>query len=141
LSREAAAADDKPRRLYALVAEGVTNLRDVLKVRLADTRLIAIEQEARSTRFKGNLWPPGSTGPESNGSVHCRARTSRPPTSHSAIPIYDGLMNAVEGDGRVIRLHRSKSTLEQAVIATSQSGKGVPQCCTQMARHAGTVPG
>jgi site-specific DNA recombinase len=35
------------------------------------------------------------------------------------------LIDAVEVDDRVIRIHGSKSTLEQAVIASSQAGKGV----------------
>jgi len=35
------------------------------------------------------------------------------------------LIDAVEVDDRVIRIHGSKSTLEQAVIASSQSGEGV----------------
>jgi site-specific DNA recombinase len=35
------------------------------------------------------------------------------------------LIDAVEVDDRVIRIHGSKSTLEQAVIASSQPGKGV----------------
>ena len=35
------------------------------------------------------------------------------------------LIDAVEVDDRVIRIHGSKSTLEQAVIAGSPAGKGV----------------
>jgi hypothetical protein len=35
------------------------------------------------------------------------------------------LIDAVEVDDRVVRIHRSKTTLEQAVIASCKPGKGV----------------
>jgi hypothetical protein len=53
LSREAGIAEDKLRRLYALVEDGVTDLDEVLKVRLADIK--ADRERARNAldRIKG----------------------------------------------------------------------------------------
>ncbi|MDH8666069.1 hypothetical protein QIH52_26925, partial [Klebsiella pneumoniae] len=53
LSGQASIADGKLRRLYALVEDGVTDLDEVLKIRLADIK--ADRDQARSAldRIKG----------------------------------------------------------------------------------------
>ena len=54
LSREAGTAEDKLRRLYALVEDGVTDLDEVLKVRLADIKADRERREARSIGLRVN---------------------------------------------------------------------------------------
>jgi site-specific DNA recombinase len=51
LSREATAAEEKLRRLYALVEDGITDLDEVLKARLAD---IKAGRGAHSTGSRAN---------------------------------------------------------------------------------------
>ncbi len=125
LSREASTAEDKLRRLCALFEDGVTHLDEVLKVRLADIK--ADRDRARSAldRIKG----------QSPAACIDRAKIERFGTlMRENITVGEilfrkaylrSLIDAVEVDDRVIRIHGSKSTLEQAVVASSQPGRGV----------------
>jgi hypothetical protein len=123
LSREASTAEDKLRRLYALVEDGVTDLDEVLKVRLADIK--ADRDRARSAldRIKGQS-PAARIDRakiERFGSLMRRNITTGDVPFRKAY--LRSFIDAVEVDDRVIRIHGSKSTLEQAVIASSESGK------------------
>ena len=124
LSREAIAAEDKLRRLYALVEDGVTDLDEILKVRLADIK--ADRDRARSAldRIKGQ----SPAAQIDRAKIERFGTLMRENITTGDIPFRKGylraLIDAVEVDERVIRIHGSKSTLEQAVIASSQPGKG-----------------
>ena len=123
LSREASTAEDKLRRLYALVEDGVTDLDEVLKVRLADIK--ADRDRARSAldRIKGQS-PAARIDTakiERFGSLMRKNITTGDVPFRKAY--LRSFIDAVEVDDRVIRIHGSRSTLEQAVIASSQSGK------------------
>jgi site-specific DNA recombinase len=125
LSREANTAEDKLRRLYALVEDGVTDLNEVLKVRLADIK--ADRDRARSAldRIKGQS-PAARIDMakiERFGSLMRQNITTGDVPFRKAY--LRSFIDAVVVDDRVIRIHGSKSTLEQAVIASSQPGKGV----------------
>jgi hypothetical protein len=69
LSPEASTAEDKLRRLYALVEDGVTDLDEVLKVRLADIKADRDRARSAPTGSKANLRRPVSTGPKSNAAA------------------------------------------------------------------------
>jgi site-specific DNA recombinase len=123
LSREVSTAEDKLRRLYALVEEGVTDLDEVLKVRLADIK--ADRDRARSAleRIKGQ----SPAAQIDRAKIERFGSLMRENITTGDIPFRKGylraLIDAVEVDDRVIRIHGSKSTLELAVVASSQPGK------------------
>lgn len=123
LSRQASIADDKLRRLYALVEDGVTDLDEVLKIRLADIK--ADRDQARSAldRIKGQS--PATR--IDRAKIERFGSLMRQNITSGDIPFRKAYLrsfiDAVEVDDRVIRIHGSKSSLEQAVIASSQAGK------------------
>ncbi len=125
LSRQVAATEEKLRRLYALVEDGITDLDDVLKARLTDLKadrdlarsaLDRINNQSRRTlidrskieRF-GSLMRENITA----GTIPFRKAYLR------------SLIDAVEVDDRLIRIHGSKATLEQAVIASGEPERRV----------------
>ncbi|RTL75042.1 MAG: recombinase family protein [Bradyrhizobiaceae bacterium] len=123
LSREASTAEDKLRRLYALVEDGVTDLDEVLRVRLADIK--ADRDRARSAldRIKGQ----SPAARIDRAKIERFGSLMRQNITTGGVPFRKAYLrsfiDAVEVDDHVIRIHGSKSTLEQAVIASSQSGK------------------
>jgi site-specific DNA recombinase len=125
LSREASTAEDKLRRLYALVEDGVTDLDEVLKVRLADIK--ADRDRARSAldRIKGQ----SPAARIDRAKIERFGSLMRQNITTGDVPFRKAYLrsfiDAVEVDDRVIRIHGSRSTLEQAVIASSQPGNGV----------------
>jgi hypothetical protein len=114
LSREASVAEDKLRRLYALVEDGVTDLDDVMKVRLADIR--ADRDRARSAleRIRGK----SSAASIDGAKIERFGALMRENITTGDVPFRKAylrwLIDAVEVDDRVIRIHGSKSTLEQS---------------------------
>ena len=125
LSRQVAATEEKLRRLYALVEDAITDLDDVLKARLTDLKadrdlarsaLDRINNQSRRTlidppkieRF-GSLMRENIT----TGTIPFRKAYLR------------SLIDAVEVDDTLIRIHGSKVTLEQAVIASGEPEKRV----------------
>lgn len=123
LSRQASIADDKLRRLYALVEDGVTDLDEVLKIRLADIK--ADRDQARSAldRIKGQ----SPAARIDRAKIERFGSLMRQSITTGDIPFRKAYLrsfiDAIEVDDRVIRIHGSKSSLEQAVIASSQAGK------------------
>ena len=123
LSRQASIADDKLRRLYALVEDGVTDLDEVLKVRLADIK--ADRDKARNAldRIKGQ----SPAARIDRAKIERFGSLMRQSITTGDIPFRKAYLrsfiDAVEVDDRVIRIHGSKSLLEQAVIASSEAGK------------------
>ena len=111
------------RRLYALVEDGVTDLDEVLKVRLADIK--ADRDRARSAleRIKGQ----SPAARIDRAKIERFGSLMRENITSGDVPFRKAYLRSfidtVEVDDRVIRIHGSKSTLEQAVIASSQPGK------------------
>ncbi len=125
LSRQVAATEEKLRRLYALVEDGITDLDDVLKARLTDLKadrdlarsaLDRINNQSRRTlidrskieRFGSLMRENITTGTTPFRKAYLRS-----------------LIDAVEVDDRLIRIHGSKATLEQAVIASGEPERRV----------------
>jgi DNA invertase Pin-like site-specific DNA recombinase len=112
-------------RLYALVEDGVTDLDEVLKVRLADIK--ADRDRARSAldRIKGQ----SPAARIDRAKIERFGSLMRQNITTGDVPFRKAYLrsfiDAVEVDDRVIRIHGSRSTLEQAVIASSRPGKGV----------------
>jgi site-specific DNA recombinase len=125
LTREATTAEDKLRRLYALVEDGVTNLDEVLKARLAGIKADRDRARIALERIKGQS-PAASID---SARIDRFGSVMRENITTGDIPFRKAylrwLIDAIEVDDRLIRIHGSKSTLEQAIIASSQAGKGV----------------
>jgi site-specific DNA recombinase len=125
LSREASAAEDKLRRLYALVEDGVTDLDDVLKTRLTDIK--ADRDRARSALDR--IKERSSAASIDRVKIERFGALMRGNITTGDIPFRKAylrwLIDAVEVDDGLIRIHGSKSTLEQAIVANSQADKGV----------------
>jgi DNA invertase Pin-like site-specific DNA recombinase len=125
LTRQATAAEEKLRRLYALVEDGITDLDEVLRARLADIK--ADRDRARSALDRIKSQAPmnriDQTKIERFGSLMRQSITTGSVPFRKAY--LRSLIDAVEVDDRVIRIHGSKTTLEQAVIASCQPEKRV----------------
>jgi site-specific DNA recombinase len=125
LSREASAAEDKLLRLYALVEDGVTDLDDVLKTRLTDIK--ADRDRARSALDR--IKERSSAASIDRVKIERFGALMRGNITTGDIPFRKAylrwLIDAVEVDDGLIRIHGSKSTLEQAIVANSQADKGV----------------
>lgn len=116
LQAEIAQADDKLRRLYKMVEDGVTALdkfeRERAKAALERIKVqsapqIALEPD-QIERFDDFMRERITEGESTFRKAYLRS-----------------IINAIEADDKVIRIHGSKASLEQAVIAGEQIGKGV----------------
>lgn len=117
--------EDKLRRLYKLVEEGLTDLDDILKKRItklkadrdrAASALDRIESQRPANRLEtdkivrfGNLMRRNIT----KGEIPFRKAYLR------------SLIEAVEVDDRTIRIHGSKTVLERAILADQAKHPGV----------------
>ncbi len=126
LQAEIAQADDKLRRLYKMVEDGVTDLDDVLGTGSPRSNPSANAPRPRWSGSKSNPRPKSRSKPiRSNDSALSCARGSpkaKPPFRKAYLR---SIVDAIEVDDKVIRIHGSKASLEQAVIAGEQIGKGV----------------
>jgi site-specific DNA recombinase len=125
LRREAGNAEDKLRRLYKLVAEGLTDLDDLLKEQIA--KLKADRDKALSA-----LERIASQGPSARLDADKIARFGilmREKITEGEIPFRKAylrsLIEAVEVDDKIIRIHGSKRILERAVLADQARHPGV----------------
>ncbi|HEY0233695.1 MAG TPA: recombinase family protein [Afipia sp.] len=125
LRQQAGVAEDKLRRLYKLVEDGVTEIDDVLKDRIvrlkaerdkASAALERIESRGPAVQFDTDKITRFGTLMRENitqGDIPFRKSYLR------------SLIEAVEVDDRVIRIHGSKTTLERAVLADHAKHPGV----------------
>jgi site-specific DNA recombinase len=122
---KASTAEDKLRRLYPLVEDGVTDPDQVLEVRLADLK--ADRDRARSALDRIKDQSPAAR--IDTAKIERFGSLMRQNITIGDVPFrkahLHSFIDAVEVDDRVILIHGSKSSLEQAVIASSQSGKTV----------------
>jgi site-specific DNA recombinase len=126
LQAEIAQADDKLRRLYKMVEDGVTDLDDVLGDRLAVLKSGREHAKAALERIKAQSAPQIALEPdqiERFGSFMRERITEGETTFRKAY--LRSIIDAIEVDDKVIRIHGSKASLEQAVIAGEKIGKGV----------------
>lgn len=125
LRREAGATEDKLRRLYELVEDGLTDLDDMLKERI--TALKADRDRSKSALERiTNRGVAGRLDPDRIARFGQLMRTN---ITEGAVPFRKAylrsLINAVEVDDHVIRIHGSKTVLERAVLADRATHPGV----------------
>ncbi len=126
LQQEIAQADDKLRRLYKLVEDGLTDIDETLADRLGALKLERERAKAALERIKVQLAPQITLEPdqvERFGAFMREHITTGDTTFRKAY--LRSIVDAIEVDDKVIRIHGSKASLEQAVIAGEQIGKGV----------------
>jgi site-specific DNA recombinase len=119
-------ADEKLRRLYKMVEDGVTDLDDVLGDRLTALKSERERAKAALERIKVQSAPQIELEPdqiERFGSF-MRERITEGETPFRKAYLRS-IVDAIEVDDKVIRIHGSKASLEQAVIAGEQIGKSV----------------
>ncbi|YBW41060.1 recombinase family protein [Nitrobacter sp. TKz-YC01] len=129
LQREVAEADERLKRLYRLVEDGVTDLDEVLQGRLSQLKVdrdrAKAALEATTSRHRGDI----RIDPEL---IESFGRTMRENLTTGSTPFRKAylrtLIDVIEVDDAQIRIKGSKDMLERAVLA-SQTG---PELRSQM---------
>ena len=126
LQSEVADADDKLRRLYRMVEEGVAEIDDVLKDRLDHLKTDRERAKAALDRIVGNSNRSAAIEPEA---VEKFSRLMRENVAFGDIPFrkayIQSVVDRVEVDDGVIRIVGDKATLEQAVAGRVMGSGGV----------------
>lgn len=126
LDRDVTATEDKLRRLYQLVADGITEPDEMLKEQI--TKLKTDRDRARSTlqRIENQEVTASQLDP---AKLRCFGQLMRSNITEGAVPFRKAylrsLIDAVEVDQHVVRIHGSKTVLERAVLADQTTQPGV----------------
>jgi DNA invertase Pin-like site-specific DNA recombinase len=129
LQQEVTDADEKLKRLYRLVEDGLTDLDEVLKDRLNTLKVDRDRAKAALERAKEHLAPQIRIDP---ALIENFGRNMRENFSTGSVPFrkayLQALINVIEVDDHHVRIKGSKDLLEKAVLA-NQNG---PSGCSQM---------
>jgi len=132
LQQEVTGADDKLKRLYRLVEEGLTDLDEVLKDRLNTLKADRDRAKAALERAKEHLAPQIRIDP---ALIERFGRTMRENFSTGSIPFrkayLQALINVIEVDDHQVRIKGSKELLEKAVLASQNGQPGCSQMSTR----------
>jgi site-specific DNA recombinase len=122
LQREVTNAEEKLKRLYRLVEDGVTDLDEVLKDRLNTLKADRDRAQAALERAKGHLAPQIQIDPEL---IQRFGRMMQEHFTTGSVPFrkayLQSLITTIEVDDQQIRIRGTKDLLEKAVLA-SQNG-------------------
>ncbi|WP_210244317.1 zinc ribbon domain-containing protein, partial [Methylosinus sporium] len=126
LQSEIVQSEDRLKRLYKMVEDGVTDMDDLLRERLAALKLERERAKAALDRIKAQSAPQITLEPDQleRFGVFMREKITVGETSFRRAYLR-AVVEAVEVDDHVIRIHGSKTSLEQAIVAGEQIGKGV----------------
>jgi site-specific DNA recombinase len=131
LQQEAADADDKLKRLYRLVEEGVTDVDQVLKDRLNTLKAERDRAKAALERAKEQSASPIRIDPVL---IERFGRTMRETFTTGSVPFRKAylqcLIDVVEVDDHAIRIKGSKDLLEKAVLASRNDGASCSETST-----------
>jgi site-specific DNA recombinase len=123
LQREMTEADDKLKRLYRLVEDGLTDLDEVLKNRLSTLKADRDRAQTALERAKEHSASRIQIDP---ALIERFGRTMRENFTTGSVPFrkayLQSLINVIEVDDHQIRIKGSRDVLEKAVLA-SQSGQ------------------
>ena len=119
LQQEVTDADEKLKRLYGLVENGLTDLDEVLKDRLKTLKTDRDRAKAALERAKEHLAPQIRIDP---ALIEQFGRTMSENFRTGSVPFRKAylqtLINTIEVDDRLVRIKGSKELLEKAVLAT-----------------------
>ena len=118
LQREVTDAEDKLKRLYRLVEDGLTDLDDVLKDRLSNLKADRDRAKAALEGAKSQIAPAIHIDP---ALIERFGRSMREKFTSGTVPFrkayLQSLIDVVEVDDHQIRIKGSKEVLERAVLA------------------------
>jgi hypothetical protein len=138
LQQEVTEADDKLKRLYRLVEDGLTDLDEVLKDRLNTLKADRDRAKAALERAKEHSAPQIRIDP---ALIERFGRTMRENFSTGSVPFrkayLQALINVIEIDDHQIRIKGSKDLLEKAVLAGQQRETGCSQMSASSFRRHG----
>jgi site-specific DNA recombinase len=125
LQREVTDADEKLKRLYRLVEDGVTDLDDVLKGRLASLKADRDRARAALEIAKAHLAPEIRVDP---ALIERFGRVMRENLTSGSVPFrkayLQSLIEVIEVDDHQVRIKGSKDVLERAVVTGLGGGTG-----------------
>jgi site-specific DNA recombinase len=132
LQREMIDAEDKLKRLYRLVEDGLTDVDEVLKDRLGTLKADRERAKAALERAKEHLAPQIQIDP---ALIERFGRTMRENFSAGSIPFRKAylrsLIDVVEIDDHQVRIKGSKDLLEKAVLASQHGQSWCSQTSTR----------
>jgi DNA invertase Pin-like site-specific DNA recombinase len=132
LQREVADAEDRLKRLYRLVEEGVTDLDDVLKDRLNCLKADRDRANAALETTKSQIATQIRIDP---ALIERFGRSMRERFTTGSVPFrkayLQSLIEVVEVDDHRIRIKGSKDVLERAVLAGEAAGESGSQMSTR----------
>jgi site-specific DNA recombinase len=132
LQQEVADSDEKLKRLYRLVEDGLTDLDEVLKDRLNTLKADRDRAKAALERAKEHLAPQIRIDP---ALIERFGRTIRENFSTGSVPFrkayLQALVNVIEIDDHQVRIKGSKELLEKAVLASQSGQPGCSQMSTR----------
>ena len=132
LQREMIDAEDKLKRLYRLVEDGLTDLDEVLKDRLNMLKTGRDQAKAALERAKEHSASQIQIDP---GLIERFGRTMRENFSTGSVPFRKAylrsLIDVIEVDDHQVRIKGSKDLLEKAVLASQNGQIGCSQMSTR----------
>jgi site-specific DNA recombinase len=132
LQREVTDAEDKLKRLYRLVEDGMTDLDDVLKDRLNNIKAERDRSKAALEAAKYQISPGIRIDP---ALIERFGRSMREKFTTGSVPFrkayLQSLIDTVEVDDHQIRIRGSKEVLERAILAGETAGETGSQMSTR----------
>ena len=132
LQREVVDAEDRLKRLYRLVEDGVTDLDDVLKDRLNSLKADRDRAKAALETAKSHIAPAIRIDP---ALIERFGRTMREKFTTGSVPFrkayLQSIIDVVEVDDHRIRIKGSKDVLERAVLAGEAARESGSQMSTR----------
>jgi len=126
LQSELTEAEDKLKRLYKMVEDGIAELDDILKERIASLKLDRERASTALDRIKAQAMPPTAFDP---AMIERFRRVMRENITLGETPFrkahLQAVIDRVEVDDGIVRTVGDKSTLEQAVAGLSLAADGV----------------
>ncbi len=129
LQTQATEAEEKLKRLYKMVEDGVTDLDNILKDRIASLKLDRDRAKAALERIKSQAAAPTAFDSEA---IERFGRAMRDNIATGEIPFrkayIQSVVDRIEVDDGVVRIIGDKSTLEQAIAGKAVAAGGVRRC-------------
>ena len=126
LSRERTTAEDKLRRLYQLVADGITEPDEMLKEQIAKLKADRDRAHSALERIENQGAAASRLDPDKLARFGQLMRSN---ITEGEVPFRKAylrsLIDAVEVDQHVVRIHGSRTVLERAVLADRVTQPGV----------------
>ncbi len=129
LQTEVTDAEEKLKRLYKMVEDGVTDLDDILKDRLASLKFDRDRAKTALDRIKSHNAAPTAFDSEA---IERFGRAMRENITSGDIPFrkayIQSVVDRIEVDDGVVRIIGDKSTLEQVIAGKAVASGGVRRC-------------